>query len=69
MVFWLSLILIVICIGCFIIYEHVSFKRDCTEIFTACAAVIPGALGCIGLIVSIVIFATNYLGLEGNIAE
>lgn len=69
MLFWLFLILIAISIGCFIILEHVSFKHDCTEVFTTCAAVIPGLAGCVGLIVSIVILATNYFGLEGNIAE
>lgn len=69
MVFWLTLILIAISIGCFIILEHVSFKHDCTEVFTICAAVAPGVFGCIGLIVSIAIFIQSYVGLEGNIAE
>ena len=69
MLFWLFLILIAICIVCFIILEHVSFKHESTEIFTACAAAIPGVIGGFGLIVSIVIFATTYFGLEGNIAE
>lgn len=69
MLFWLFLILIAICIICFIILEHASFKHYCTEIFTVCAAVAPGVFGCIGLIVSIAIFAQNYLGLEGDIAE
>lgn len=69
MLFWLAFILIAISIVCFIILEHVSFKHDCTEIFTACAAVAPGVFGCIGLIVSIAIFIQSYVGLEGNIAE
>lgn len=69
MLFWLFLILIAICIGCFIILEHISFKHDCTEIFTACVAAIPGVVGCTGLIISVIIFAMNYFGLEGNIAE
>jgi len=69
MLFWLFLILIAICIVCFIILEHVSFKHDCTELFTACVAAIPGTIGSIGLIVSIIILAGNYIGLEGDIAE
>jgi len=69
MLFWLFLILIAICIVCFIILEHVSFKHDCTELFTACAAVIPGVISFIGLIVSVIILAGNYIGLEGDIAE
>lgn len=69
MLFWLFLILIAICIVCFIILEHVSFKHDCTDTFTTCAAVIPGTIGFIGLIVSVIILAGNYIGLEGDIAE
>lgn len=69
MLFWSFLILIAICIVCFIILEHVSFKHECTELFTACVAAIPGVVGVFGLIVSIIILAGNYIGLEGSIAE
>lgn len=69
MLFLLTFILIAISIVCFIIFEHVSFKHDCTELFATCAAVIPGVIGFIGLIISVVILAENYIGLEGNIAE
>lgn len=69
MVFWLTFILIAISIGCFIILEHVYFKHDCTELLTACAAAIPGVIGFIGLIISVIILAETYIGLEGNIAE
>lgn len=69
MLFWLAFILIAISIGCFIILEHVYFKHDWTELLTTCAAAIPGAIGSIGLIISVIILAETYIGLEGNIAE
>lgn len=56
MLFWLFLILIVIGGITYIIYD-------------SDASVIALIIGVVGTIISMVIFATNYLGLEGTIAE
>lgn len=56
MLFWLFLILIVVGVITYMIYD------SDVSAFTL-------AIGIIGTIISIVIFSANYLGLEGTIAE
>lgn len=56
MLFWLFLILIAVGAITYMIYD-------------SDASVLALIIGAIGTIISIVIFSTNYLGLEGTIAE
>ena len=56
MLFWLFLILIAVGVITYMIYD-------------SDVSVITLIIGIIGTIISIVIFSTNYLGLEGTIAE
>ena len=62
MLFWSFIILAVIGIVCFIIYENtMSGEWVCN------VGIIFEVFGCLAIFVSIFIFAVNYIGLNGDI--
>ena len=65
MLFWSFIILIVIGIVCFIIYENTMFDDE--WIFDMGVAI--EVAGWVAVLVSIIIFTVNYTGLDGYIEE
>ena len=63
MLFWSFIILIVIGIVCFIVYENTMFDDE--WIFDMGVAF--EVAGWIAVLVSIIIFAVNYIGIDGDI--
>ena len=64
MLFWIFIMLIVIGIVCFIIYENAM-----TDEWIFDMGVAFEVTGWIAVLVSIIIFAVNYIGLDGYIEE
>ena len=65
MLFWSFIILIVIGIVCFIVYENTMFDDE--WIFDMGVAI--EVAGWVAVLASIIIFAVNYIGLDGYIEE
>ena len=65
MLFWIFIMLIVIGIICFIIYENTMFDDE--WIFGMGVAI--EMAGWVAVLASIIIFAVNYTGLDGYIEE
>ena len=65
MLFWIFIMLIVIGIICFIIYENTMFDDE--WIFGMGVAI--EVAGWVAVLASIIIFAVNYIGLDGYIEE
>ena len=63
MLFWSFIILIVIGIICFIIYENTMFDDE----WVFDMGVAFEVTGWIAVIVSIIVFAVNYIGIDGDI--
>lgn len=69
MLFWLCIIVGIISIILFIIYESVSFKYDIIESLVSILGVILGVISAVVLFFSLVAFCINYIGINGDIAE
>ena len=65
MLFWIFVMLVVIGIICFIIYENTMFDDE--WIFDMGVAI--EVAGWVAVLASIIIFAVNYIGLDGYIEE
>ena len=65
MLFWIFVMLVVIGIVCFIIYENTVFDDE--WVFNTGVAF--EVTGCVAVLVSIIVFTVNYTGLDGYIEE
>lgn len=69
MLFWLCIIVGIISIILFIIYESVYFKHDIIESLVLALGAILGGVSAAAIIFSLVTFCVNYTGINGDIAE
>lgn len=69
MLFWLCIIVGIISIILFIIYESVSFKYDIIESLVSILGAILGVMSAAAIIFSLAAFCINYTGINGDIAE